>query len=56
MYPIDGSSPYYRFEQLEIDMHMSLYDLGPSEQVTYFLFEFFSLLFDFNIFDSTWKN
>lgn len=28
MYPSDNTSPYYRYEQLEIEMKLSVYDLG----------------------------
>jgi len=33
LYPTDGTNPYARMEQLDVDMRVMLIDLGSDEQV-----------------------
>jgi hypothetical protein len=33
MFPSDGSNAYLRFEQLEVDMHLTFFDLGNTDQL-----------------------
>lgn len=35
MFPSDNTSPYYRFDLLDIELKLSLYDVGGPDQVWY---------------------